>query len=151
VDTFAHQDKFSLSFKNFKIIEIKLLREHEGVDAKHLNKLKERIKSDKVLKKPIIVDKNTNVVLDGHHRLIALKELGCKKIPVIFLNYRSPKIKVFSWRKGEKVTKGIVLKAAFSGKKLPPKTSKHMIKIGKKLTHISIIEKNVNLPLRKLK
>ena len=110
-----------------------------------------RIKSDKVLKKPIIVDKNTNVVLDGHHRLIALKELGCKKIPVIFVNYGSRKIKVFSWRKGEKVTKGIVLRAAFSGKKLPPKTSKHMIEIDKKLTHISIIEKNVNLPLRKLK
>jgi len=34
---------------------------------------------------------------------------------------------------------------------LPPKKSKHIIKIGNKTRHISFIEKEVNIPLEKLK
>jgi len=44
-----------------------------------------------------------------------LKEIGCKKIPVIFVNYYSPKIKVFHQKNGEKINKKDVIKAAFGG------------------------------------
>jgi len=47
----------------------------------------------------------TNVILDSYHRLKVLKYLGYKKISVIFVNYFSPRIKVFSWENNEKVNK----------------------------------------------
>lgn len=133
------------------LIAIEKLKEHEETDTIRLNKLKKETGVDGFLKMPIAVDKNTNVVLDGHHRLQTLKQLGYKKIPVIFVDYNSPNISVQAWRKGEAVTKEVVIAAALSGNKLPAKTSKHMIQINGSKQHISAIEKKVNIPLNKLK
>jgi hypothetical protein len=134
-----------------EIVEINKLKEHEEIDTNHLKKLIKEIKSYKILKRPIVVDKNTNIILDGAHRFNALKALGCKKIPAVLVNYRSPKIKVMSWRKGEKIDKKDVIIAGVTGNKMPPKTSKHMILINGRLKHISFIEKIINFPIEKLK
>ncbi|MFQ6068095.1 MAG: hypothetical protein ACE5KD_00975 [Candidatus Bathyarchaeia archaeon] len=45
----------------------------------------------------------------------------------------------------------MVIKAGMSSNKLPPKTSKHMVRINGKLEHILAIEEKVNFPLEKLK
>jgi ParB-like chromosome segregation protein Spo0J len=76
------------------LMKINELKEHEEINPFHLKEFMEKIKSDGILKKPIVVDKNTKIVLDGAHRLNALKALGCKKIPAVLVNYRSLKIKV---------------------------------------------------------
>jgi len=134
-----------------QLIELGALKQHEEVDRAHLRELKKEIESDKILKFAIAVDKNTNIILDGEHRFNALKELGCTKIPVIFVDYGSPDIEVKAWRKNDQVTKKDVIEAGLSGKKLPPKTSEHMIRIRNTLKHISAIEKRVNTPLKKLR
>jgi hypothetical protein len=85
--------------------------------------------------------------LDGHHRLHALKKIGCKKIPVILFNYQSPEIKVIPWREDEKITKEMIIQTALTGRRMPPKTSKHMILIKGELKHISILERVINIPL----
>ena len=36
--------------------------------------------------------KGDNFIIDGHHRYIALKELGYDKVPVTLINYFSDKI-----------------------------------------------------------
>jgi len=135
---------------NARLVELNKLRQHEEVDPTHLKELKEEIKSDGILKLAIAVDTNTNIILDGEHRFNALKELGCKKIPVVFVDYDSPDIEVQAWRNGEQLTKKDVVEAGFSEKKLPPTTTKHMIRICNRLRHISAIEKRVNIPLEKL-
>jgi len=136
---------------SFGLVDIDKLKEHEETDSEHLKELMKEIKSDGILKKPIAVDRNRNIVLDGTHRLRALKRMNIKLIPVIFVNYQSPRVKVISWRKGEKITKNAVIAASLTGKKLPPKTSKHMIEVGGRLRHISFLERRVNIPLEKLK
>jgi len=160
VDVFAQQKvkNTSSTLENLKhsylngiyFAKIRELKEHEKIDKIHLEKLKEEIKLDGILKIPIAVDKNTNIILDGHHRFHALKELKYSKIPVVFVDYRSPEIQVQGWR-NEKVSKEDVINAGLSNKKLPPKTSKHMVKINNKLEHIKAIEKQINVPLKKLK
>jgi hypothetical protein len=133
------------------LVELERLRAHEGVDMQHLCELKREIKSDRILKFAIAVDKDTNIILDGHHRFNALRELGCKKIPVVLVDYKTTKIKVKNWRNGWEITKKMVIEACLSEDKLPPKTSKHMIVTNGKLKHIFAIEKKVNFPLKKLK
>ncbi len=133
------------------MVEISRLREHEQVSKEYLNNLKNEIISDQLLKQPIVVDENTFVILDGHHRLNALKELNLAKIPVIFVDYSLPEIKVRSRRRSKLVTKQTVINAGLSGNKFPVKTSKHIIKIDKKPEHISVIQKRVDIPLKKLK
>lgn len=79
------------------VIKADELHPHEETLQPIVNKLMERIKQDQFIKHPIIVDKNTLTVLDGTHRLVALKNLDCKWIPVCLVNYKNPKIRVNSW------------------------------------------------------
>jgi len=134
-----------------QIVKLNKLKQHEEVDPAHLKELKEEIDSDKILKFAIIVDKNTNVILDGQHRFNAIRELACKRIPVVYVDYNSPAIEVQSWKGNPHLTKKDVIEAGLSGRKFLPKTSKHMVWIGDSLLHISAIEKRVDIPLEKLR
>lgn len=132
-------------------IRIEELREHEEIRPDYLEDLKNEILSDGILKMPIAVDRITYIILDGHHRLHALKKIGCKKIPVILVDYQSPEIEVIPWREGEKITKEMIIDTALTGKRMRPKTSKHMILVEGQLKHISCIETIINVPLDELK
>jgi len=132
-------------------IRIEELREHEEIRPHYLEELKNEILSDGILKMPIAVDRETYIILDGHHRLHALKKIGCNKIPVILVDYQSPEIEVIPWREGERITKEIIMETALAGKRMQPKTSKHMIMIEGELKHISCIETIINVPLDELR
>ena len=135
-----------------KIETIKLteLRPHEEIEPVRLKDLKEEIRSDKILKKPIVVDRETMIILDGHHRYNSFKLLGLSKIPVHFVDYRSNIIKVTGWKDGSRVTKEQVREAGISGRKLSARSSKHVCEDGGKLVHISEIVTDVNVPLEHL-
>ncbi|WOE50728.1 ParB N-terminal domain-containing protein [Sulfuracidifex metallicus] len=75
----------------------KLLR-HEDINYQNFERsLQEILKSKKV--SPIIVDSKTLLVIDGHHRLAALRSLGYRRIPVMLVDYDSPTVKVYGWRR----------------------------------------------------
>ncbi len=137
--------------KKVLFVDIEEVKAHEEIRPEYLEELRYQIECDGILKMPIAVDRKTYVILDGHHRLHALKKLGCKRIPVVLVNYRSPKIKVLAWREGEKVTKAEVVRAGLSGRRMQSKTSRHMIQLDGKLEHISAIEWIIDIPLEKLK
>ncbi len=134
-----------------RIVDMLFLKCHEKVDEQRLAALKAEIESDGILKKPIVVDANTNVVLDGHHRIKALQALGCSKIPVILIDYKSPKIGVKTSENGDEYSKRKVIEAALKGKLLPPKSTWHYVTCSKEMAHISKIQKPVNVPLKNLK
>jgi hypothetical protein len=134
-----------------RIVDMSLLKCHEKTDAQRLADLRAEIESDGILKKPIVVDVNTNVVLDGHHRIDALKALGCSKIPVVLVDYQSPKIGVKTAEKGKEYPKHKVIEAALRGEPLPPKSTWHYVTFSKEIAHISKIQKPVNIPLGNLK
>lgn len=120
---------------------------HEETDPNIIDKLKKEIVSNGVLRKAITVDENTQVILNGTHRYEVLKLMGCKLIPVVYVNYNSPDIVVKCWRGNSQISKKEILEAGLSGRKLPPKSSKHLIRRGNSLFHISTIERRVDVPL----
>lgn len=80
-----------------------------------------------MLRCPVLVDRNSFVILDGHHRVLALKRLGCGVIPSYLVDYRDPGVEVTVWEPATvKITKESILNAALSGNLYPPKTSKHV-------------------------
>jgi len=133
------------------LLRLEELKEHEQIEPIYLEKMKKQIQHDGILKKPIIVDKNTKIILDGHFRFNALKQLGYTRIPIFSVDYNSSNIMVTAWRDGEIVTKEDVIIAGLTGKKLPPKTSKHMLNSSNYKIHISKIVKKINVPLEELK
>ena len=137
--------------KEIVFFEIEELKEHEEIRPDYLEELKNEILLDGILKMPICIDRNTCIILDGHHRLQALKRLGCKKIPCVLVDYQSPDIRVIAWREGETMTKEKIIDTALSGGRMPSKTSKHMIALDGEWQHISAIEMIIDIPLEKLK
>ena len=110
VHQFEPSQRLSLREVNdIVFIEIEELKEHEEIRPDYLEELKNEILSDGILKMPIAVDKKTYIILDGHHRLHALKKIGCQRIPVILFDYQSPEIKVLPHREGEIVTKEMII------------------------------------------
>ncbi len=126
------------------------LREHENFDPAHLEELLAEIKRDGCLKRPIIVDSGTKVILDGHHRYNCMKRLGKTHIPVYFVDYWRPEIEVLPWDNKPPVTKEKVIEAGLTGKKLPSKSSRHMVRIKSELYHITFIEREMPTPLEQI-
>lgn len=124
------------------ILEIARLKEHEAVNEQHLEEMKEWLIRDGVQIDPIIVAKDYMVILDGHHRAKALKELGYSKVLAYVVDYYDEEIEVHSWREEERFTKEGVIEAALTGKQLPPKSTKHIVKDRPSC---------INIPLEKLR
>jgi len=117
---------------NIKIIEIADLKAHEKTSPKREKEIMEFLKKSKSFTRPIIVDKETLTILDGHHRVKTMKYLGYKKIPAMLVDYKSNQIKVNLRSKGLKVLsedliKFIVTSIANSGLLLPQKTTRHLV------------------------
>jgi hypothetical protein len=79
-----------------KLEEIKKLYIHEEVIPSIVKWLSREINQG-FCRDPVIVDKETLVVLDGMHRVAALQHLDCKLVPVCLVNYNNPSIRVESW------------------------------------------------------
>jgi acyl-CoA synthetase (AMP-forming)/AMP-acid ligase II len=80
-----------------KLVELGKLHIHEEIIPELLDSMVEEIRSNGVLKHPIIADANTLVVLDGMHRVAALRKIECRCIPACLVDYHSPKVKVGCW------------------------------------------------------
>ncbi|MCD6239946.1 ParB N-terminal domain-containing protein, partial [Candidatus Bathyarchaeota archaeon] len=89
-----YHEKLSL---HLKIVDVNSLFLHEETIPEMLEKLAAEIRMDEALRHPVIVDKESFVVLDGMHRVAALKLLSCRRIPACLVNYKSPSISVGAW------------------------------------------------------
>jgi hypothetical protein len=133
----------------FSIVALSELRGHEMPKKRRVEELRRDMRRRGVLIKPIVVDRNTRVILDGHCRCGALRSLGCSKVAVKFINYSSDKVEVERWGGGE-MSKEEVIEAGLSGRLMEPKSSKHTVKKGMKKVHISEVCENAFVPLEKL-
>ena len=112
------------------LIEVSKLLPHEEIKQKKFRKLIDLVKKRGGLYDPILVDRETKILLDGHHRYNTALHLGLKFIPGIEVDYlEDESIQVESWPGKEemKITKESVLSMAKSENLFPPKTSKHSI------------------------
>lgn len=79
------------------LVETDRLLLHEETIPDLLEALAERIRDDGVLKSPVIIDRGTMVVLDGMHRVKALRILGCRFTCACLVDYQNNGIKVDRW------------------------------------------------------
>lgn len=111
----------------FDVVEIRRLRGHEQIRPSLLAELTEQIRRDGVLKRPVLVADDGLVILDGHHRVEALRSLGCKRVPTYLVDYESDFVTLGTWPDAavKVVTKREVLRRGRSRDLFPPKTTKH--------------------------
>ena len=115
--------------EDFVLVETVSLRGHEEVIPDNLETRTSKLLS-KGFYKPIIVDRGSMVILDGHHKWTAAKSLGLARVPVIMVDYLVDEgVLVDVWPDcgKESITKTEVLEMGLSGDVFPPKTSRHTL------------------------
>ena len=111
------------------LVETVSLRGHEEVITDNLETRTSKLLS-KGFYKPIIVDRGSMVILDGHHKWTAAKSLGLARVPVIMVDYLVDEgVLVDVWPDcgKESIPKTEVLEMGVSGDVFPPKTSRHTL------------------------
>jgi len=83
--------------KQLDIFNVSELLPHEQTVPPNLKRLKEAMLNIGQLVDPIIVDKETKVVLDGNHRLKVLQIIECPLSVCQTVEYKDPKIVVGTW------------------------------------------------------
>lgn len=133
------------------LVNISSLKPHERTNGARLKALKDEILLDGVLKRPIVIDEKTKVIIDGHHRVEALRLLGCTRIPVCCVDYTCDRIGLKSNSRNMEITKDKVIEAALNNNPFDPKSTWHYLKIKSGIRHISCIQARIDIPLILLK
>ncbi len=79
------------------LVDVNSLKPHEEVIDGLVKSLANTIRSQGIVRDPIIVDRKEHVILDGMHRHSSLKLLNCCFAPCCLVDYDNPEIKVGSW------------------------------------------------------
>lgn len=133
-DTFNEpQDYLKLLDRNFdqdnpkeekiELADVNKLKHIENYDEQRVKLLIDKIKKDKIWTKPLYIEKNHNLVLDGQHRLQAALRMGLRYVPIQGFEYED--VKVWTLRKEEEVNIPRVIERANKGDIYPYKTVKH--------------------------
>ncbi len=99
---------------------------HEEHDERRALRLARHIGRAGVWTAPLVVERDSLVVMDGHHRLRAARALGLLVLPAVLLSYEDGEVTLEAWRKGEQWSAAAVLSSGRSGRLLPRKTTRHL-------------------------
>lgn len=112
----------------FALVPIQDLHGHEQIDEEKVVELMAEIRRAGVLSEPIWVARGSLVILNGHHRVEALRRLGAPRIPAWLLDYETDLVSLEPWRPGPPITKAEVVRRGIAGHPFPPKTTRHKIR-----------------------
>lgn len=113
----------------FKLLPIDTLLEHETVEPQRVDEVLHEIRSTGVVVHPILVARESHVILNGHHRFAALRVLGARRIPVYLVDYDDGAVQLDRWNSGPPISKSEVIAAARAGRRYPPKTTRHTLTV----------------------
>ncbi len=124
-----------------RLVPYEWLKPHEEIKPRNRDKLLEMTLRWGGFTKPLVVDKRTGAILDGHHRYSIAGELNLARVPAICVDYLADeRIDVDVWPASElkSITKQQVVDMCLSDKVFPPKTSRHTIADHLPPIHVSL-------------
>lgn len=78
---------------------------------------------------PLLVHKDTKIIMDGHHRHQIAQRLNLKYIPCILTSYTNPYLKVYSYKDNSIFDNQLIIEAGESGKLFDIKSTRHQLEI----------------------
>jgi len=124
--------------EGIELIEIENLRPAEYVDLREVLLLYSKILTTGIVEHPVVIDGETNVILDGHDTFYTLDLLSAIKIPVIKIDISNIRVESLQCS-SPSITKENIIEAGIKGPKLPPKS----FKISSRIPQINIPLENL--------
>ncbi len=117
---------------------ISSFRTSEEIDLASVYALMESISKNNKWLVPIVVEKESGIVMDGNHRLRAAILLGLKYVPCIPLCYTDPRIQVLHWNTHEPFDIDNIFQTVLNNQIFPYKTTRHIFSPGLPETDIPL-------------
>jgi L-serine kinase (ADP) len=106
-----------------ELIPVQRLRHIEGFSKRRVEWLVRKILDEALWTKPVALDTDHDLVLDGQHRMEAAKALGLSRVPAV--RYRYAEVEVWSLRANHHFDWRTVTERALALQPYPYKTVKH--------------------------
>jgi len=106
-----------------KLIPTSRLRHIEGFSRKRADNIKRKILEEGIWTRPLRVERNHWLVLDGQHRMEIALDLGLRRVPCQLYDYAD--VEVWSLRDKHEVSRERVIAKALAGDIYPYKPAKH--------------------------
>ena len=103
--------------EDVRLVPVEWLKAHEEIKLKNMEKLLEMTLKWDGFTKPLIADKATGTILDGHHRYAVAKRLELARIPVVCIDYvndNTVELELWPASELESITKQDVIDMALS-------------------------------------
>ena len=113
-----------------ELVPVETLLPHEQVEDKQVDKLERMTLRWKAYTKPLLVDRKTGTILDGHHRAEVAQRMELQCLPCVLVDYLGDdRVTLTVWPNCGRDTleKKEVVEAALAGELFPPKTSRHLL------------------------
>jgi len=111
-------------------VPLEILRPHEQILPKKVDQLERITHRWNAYTKPLLLDRTTGTILDGHHRYNVAKRIGLLCVPCVLIDYLDDdSIELDLWPNSgrDSISKQDVIDAALSGELMHPKTSRHRL------------------------
>jgi hypothetical protein len=108
---------------NVELVDPARLRHIEGFSARRVRWLRDKVVKEGRWIKPIALDDQHGLVLDGQHRMEVALQLGLRRVPAVRFRYAD--VEVWSLRPKYEFTWQEVVARSLTGDIYPYKTVKH--------------------------
>lgn len=123
---------------SIKLVKVDSLRHVEGFSQKRVKWLKDKIINEGVWNRPICIDSENGIVMDGQHRMEVAKSMGLTFIPAMMFSHND--VDFWSLRENHEVTLDLILSKSLSGNPYPYKTVKYSFPLDIPSCRISLEE-----------
>lgn len=106
-----------------QLVPVKKLRHIEGFSEKRVAWLSVKVLREQRWTKPLALDTDTYLVMDGQHRMEVAHRLGLSVVPAVLFRYSE--VKLWSLRPNHEFTWETVVDRGLTGEIYPYKTVKH--------------------------
>jgi len=97
VERWSKQRK-PLRIMRVEMVPIDEVLPHEHIIEDEIEEFCSSLKRKGIFFRPILLDKDTFVVLDGHHRVEGLRRLGAQRVPAILIDYaHDEEVELHTW------------------------------------------------------
>ena len=113
-----------------ELVPVETLLPHEKIVEHRVDNLEKMTLRWRAYTKPLLVDRKTGTILDGHHRTSVAKRLELLCLPCVLVDYlEDDRVSLSVWPNSgiESIQKEEVIEAALSGNLFEPKTSRHLL------------------------
>lgn len=110
------------------LVKLHAIKPHERHDEAHARSLAEYMKQQQTWITPVALERRTLLVMDGHHRLAAARQLGLSHIPCYLFDYGP--VQVEARRAQYRVDPDEIIRRALWGELYPIKTTRHIFPVG---------------------